>query len=145
MRSRPESFCGRVAALGSCARVTRAPAITPAGAAPSAPNNCLLVSVAIAVSRFLRSMSSRLDEVVAHVLHLPEQHHRVIFVNRVVAVHRVPAPEVAEPHDELDFFVEPEPYHVLPAEFHVAASNQAIVAPDDPELLQMDVNRVLPA
>ena len=34
--------------------------------------------------------------VVAHVVDIEPQHHRVVFVNRVVTVHRVAPGEVAE-------------------------------------------------
>jgi len=58
----------------------------------------------------------RLRQVVACVLYLPQQHHLVIFVDGVVAVHRVAAAEIAEPRHDLDLVVEAEPQHVLPAD-----------------------------
>src|SRR5688500_10379663 len=82
--------------------------------------------------------------VVAGVLHLKQQHHLVIFVDGVVAVHRVAAAKVAKAHDDFDLVVEAEPDDVLAAVFHMAAANRAVVAPNDLELLQVDVKRVLP-
>src|SRR5262245_26404740 len=103
------------------------------------------VTTAIATSLLSPSRSLRFGEVVARILHLPEQHHLMVFVDGVVAVHRIAAAEIAEPHDQLDLLVELQSHDILPREFHVAALNLTAVAPDDPEFLQVDVNRVLPA
>src|SRR5262245_63774772 len=89
------------------------------------------VTTAIASSLLSPSRSLRLREVVARILHLPEQHHLMVFVDGVVAVHRIAAAEIAEPHDHLDFLVELESHDVLPGEFHVAAVDLTAVAPDD--------------
>src|SRR5205823_12261977 len=68
----------------------------------------------------------------------------MIFVSGVGAVARVARAEVPEPHHDLNLLVESKTHHVLPGEFHVAALNQPAVPPDDPEFLQVDVDRVLP-
>src|SRR5438552_16321146 len=83
--------------------------------------------------------------VVCVVLHRPQQHHGVILVNRVVAVHRIVAAEVPEAHHQLDLLVETQLYDILPGEFDVPRLDQLPVAPDDLELLQVNVDGVLPA
>ena len=62
-----------------------------------------------------------------------------------MAVHRIVAAEVPEAHHQLDLLVELQPDDVLPGEFDVPPRDQLPVAPDDLELLQVNVDRVLPA
>src|SRR5919106_4864253 len=158
MRSRPESACRAPPEPWVAARATRLP-IT--GAKPNVVSHTRLVTVAIRLSfpRFVMGVDSfragarrnescsrlRLPDVVACVLHLEEEHHLVIFVQRVVTVDRITAAEVAEPHDYFDLLVLTQTDHIFPRELHVAALNLPAVTPDDAEFLQVDVNGMLPA
>jgi hypothetical protein len=51
--------------------------------------------------------------VVAFGFDFPSKHHRVIFVDHVVAVHWVAAVEVAEAEEELDALVRLQARHVF--------------------------------
>src|SRR5687768_4794569 len=53
--------------------------------------------------------------IVSHVVDIKAQHHRVVFVNRVVAVHRVTSDKVAEPEVDLYVVTLAESYNVLTA------------------------------
>src|SRR5262245_21782091 len=106
MRSRPERFCGGRSGTRFAAH---AAALHTSGATPRVASQTRRVRAGIASSLLSPSRSLRLREVVAGILHLPEQHHLMVFVDGVVAVHRIAAPEVAEPHDQLDLLVELQP------------------------------------
>src|SRR5438552_8545434 len=113
-----------------------------AGSRPSAASQVRLV-IAI-IGRSPPCLRSGVV-VVRVILHRPQQHHGVVLVNRVVAVHGIVPPEVPEAHHQLDLLVELQPDDVLPGEFDVPPLDQLPVAPDDLELLQVNVDRVLPA
>ena len=53
--------------------------------------------------------------VVPHVIYVEPQHHRVVLVNRVVAVHWVAPDEVSEAEEDLDIVVLTQPHDVLAA------------------------------
>ena len=60
-------------------------------------------------------------------------------------VHGIAAAEIPEPHHEFDLFVESQPHDVFAAGFHVPALDLLAVAADDAELLQVNVDGVLPS
>lgn len=80
--------------------------------------------------------------VVAHVVDIKPQHHRVVFVNRIVTVHRVTAHEVAEPEVDLDVVILTESYDVFASAFDqrwlVPISFENLV------LLEVNVDRMGP-
>src|SRR5947209_18738638 len=70
--------------------------------------------------------------VVNHVgLHLEEQHHGVIFVNRVVTVHRPVTLKVAEAEKDRRVLIELKPSHILARYLHTrhAGTRRAEAAP----------------
>src|SRR3989440_3441033 len=87
---------------------------------------------------------SWLGLVVADLVHVPEQHHGVVLVDGVVAVHRVRPPEVPEALDELDLVAGAQPDGVLAPVLERAGQNRPAVVLEDAELLQVDVDGVLP-
>src|SRR5437762_11841972 len=124
--------------------------VATTGAMPSTASHVRLVIAAILRSPVClgtrRRPPLRVRIVVVRViLDRPEQHHGVVLVNRVVAVHGIVPPEVPEAHHQLDLLVELQLDDVLPGEFDVPPLDQLPVAPDDLELLQVNVDRVLPA
>src|SRR5438105_4509308 len=88
---------------------------------------------------------SRLVLVVADLVHVPEQHHGVVLVDGVVAVHGIGALVVAEAHDQLDLVAWTQLDRVLAPVLHRAGQDGLAVVPEDAELLQVDVDGVLPA
>src|SRR5206468_11781035 len=91
------------------------------------------------------SLTLRRPVLVALVGDLEQQEHRVVLVDRVVAVHGPAAPEVTEAKEQLDLLVEPEPGDVLAAEFDVAAPDEPVVAPHHLEFFEVNVDGMLPA
>src|SRR5437016_3136257 len=73
---------------------------------------------------------------------VPPEHHGMVLVHDVVAVHGIPPVEVPEAHEEPDLFVALQPHDVLPG--HLVGRRRDAVAREDAELLEMDVDRVLP-
>ncbi len=55
---------------------------------------------------------------VSLVLDSPQQHHGVVFMDGVVAVHGPVAAKIAEAGEELNLFAELEATHVLPGHFY---------------------------
>src|SRR5688572_26832072 len=80
--------------------------------------------------------------VVPRIVYIPPQHHRVVLVNRVVAVHRVAPDEVSEAEEYLYIVAIAQPHHVLAPPFDLR--RQIPVALDDLVLLEVNVDRVLP-
>src|ERR1051325_3855179 len=79
---------------------------------------------------------------VAHVVDVKPQHHRVVFVNNVVAVHRVAPHEVAEPEVERDVVILTESYDVLAAALD--QRRRVPVAVEHLEFLEMNMDWVRP-
>src|SRR4051812_39558090 len=79
------------------------------------------------------------------VVDLPPHEHGVVLVDRVVAVlHEHPAP-VAELHRQGDAPARPQPVDVLAAALPGGNVRRAAVAGQDLALLEVDVDRVIPA
>src|SRR4051794_1375999 len=68
----------------------------------------------------------------------------MVLVHGVVTVNREAAPHVTEPDQQLDRVVEAKLHHVLARDLDVPGKDPPAVAADDPELLEVDVHRVLP-
>src|SRR5437667_64392 len=124
--------------------------VATTGAMPSTASHVRLVIAAILRSPVClgtrRRPPLRVRIVVVRViLDRPEQHHGVVLVNRVVAVHGIVPPEVPEAHHQLDLIVEPHLDDILPGELHVTRLDHPTVVLHDLELLQVNVDRVLPA
>ena len=51
--------------------------------------------------------------VIAHIIYIEPQHHRMVLVNRVVAVHWVAPDEVPEAKEEFDIVTLAKPHDVL--------------------------------
>src|SRR5262249_44546960 len=90
------------------------------------------------------SRSSGTRAVVTHVLDVVDHHHLVILVDRVVTVDGEAALHVTETDEQFDLVVEPQLHDVLAGELDVAGLYLDAVAAEDPELLEVDVHRVLP-
>ena len=79
----------------------------------------LILSSFLFASPVLRRLL-RILIVVSHArLHLEEQHHGVIFMNGVVAVHRPVSLEVAEAGEDLNVFIGLQPGSVLARHLNV--------------------------
>src|SRR5262249_24852083 len=89
-----------------------------------------------------QSSASRDEDGVAILGNLPSQHHRVILVDRVVAVQRVPPDEITEPEEQLDALVLPQPRDVLPTD--VERYRPASGARYELMFLEVNVNRMRP-
>ncbi len=70
-------------------------------------------------------------------------HHVVVLMHQVVAVHHVLAPVRPEPHDQPDRLALPDVGDILGAEF--LGERCSTVAAEDPEIDQVDVQRMEPA
>src|SRR5262245_14429979 len=74
---------------------------------------------------------------------VPPQHHRVVFMDGVVAVHGITAYEIPEAHKELYSSIATQSRHVLPSSFHGRRSGA--VALQHLKLFEVYVDRVFPA
>src|SRR4051794_1991294 len=72
----------------------------------------------------------------------PANHHGVILVHRVVAVHRVAAGPIAEAHEDLHFLVGIQPDHVLAAA--LPCWGRRSVTAENAVLFEVNVHRVAP-
>src|SRR4030095_11358269 len=79
---------------------------------------------------------------VSGIVDVKPQHHRVVLVNRIVAVHGVAPHEIAEAEEQFDVVVLSQPDDILTAPLD--RSRRVPVAADDLELLEVNVDRVLP-
>ena len=79
---------------------------------------------------------------VAGIVYVEPQHHRVVFVNRVVAVHGVAPDEVAEAEEQFDIVVLSQPHDILAAPLD--CGRRVAVATDDLVFFEVNVNGVLP-
>ena len=80
--------------------------------------------------------------VVPHVIYVEPQHHGVVLVNRVVAVHRVAPDEVSEAEEKCNVVAISQPHDILAAPFNF--NRQVPVALDDLMLFEVNVDRMLP-
>src|SRR6185503_3966374 len=80
--------------------------------------------------------------VVPDIVNVESQHHRVVLVNDVVAMHWVTPNEIAEPEKQFDVIVLTQPHDILPAPLD--GRRCVSVAADDLVLLEVNVYRVLP-
>src|SRR5687768_10775466 len=85
-------------------------------------------------------------DVVAFALDdLPDEHHRVIFVDDVVAVERILADEIAEPEERLRMHVVLEPDDVFATVLHkTCRRRRRAIDREELKLLEVDVRRMLP-
>ena len=80
--------------------------------------------------------------VVAHVVDVKPKHHRVVLVNRVVAMHRVAPHKIAEAEINSYIIVFTESYDILSASFD--QRRRVAVARENLVLLKVDVDRMGP-
>src|SRR5262249_49824093 len=80
---------------------------------------------------------------VPDICNLPYQHHGMIFMHEVVAVHRIPAEEIAEPEEKMHRVIELDPHHVFSRCLY--ERRRRSVPGQDLEFFEMDVDRMLPA
>ena len=76
------------------------------------------------------------------IINVESQHHRVVFVNHVVAVHWVAPHEVAEAEEQFDVIVLSQPHDILAAPLD--CRRRVSVSADDLMLFEVNVDRVLP-
>src|SRR3954452_7639057 len=69
----------------------------------------------------------------------------MVLVDGVVTVNGKAAIHVTEPDEQLDLVVEAQLHDVLAGELDVAGQDRSAVAPQDAELLEVDVHRMLPS
>ena len=80
--------------------------------------------------------------IVPRIVYIEPQHHRVVLVNRVVAVHRVAPHKIAEAEINSHIIVFTEPYDILSASFD--QRRRIAVARENLVLLKVDVDRMGP-
>src|SRR4030095_16880232 len=80
--------------------------------------------------------------VVSHVVDVKSQHHGVVFVNRVVTVHRVTSHKVTEAEIDLYIVILAYSYDVLAPSLN--KSRLVPVSLEDLVLLEVDVDRMGP-
>jgi hypothetical protein len=82
------------------------------------------------------------DLAVSVLLNIPQKHHRVVFVNRVVTMQRVGAGEITEAEEELRPFVLDQSDHIFSPPLN--RTDRVTLARENLMLFEMDVNGVLP-
>ncbi len=122
----------------------------PANApAPSQSHNTSSIDVLHSSATFLHILGLsklRIRFLVARVVDLEEHHHRVIFVNDVMAMYGVSPDKVAESEKHLRLHVVLQSEHVLAPRLNDPGSLRSLVVdPERLEFLEVHVNRVLPA
>ena len=79
---------------------------------------------------------------VTDIVNVKPQHHRVVFVNRVVAVHRIAPDEITETEEQFNVIVLAEPHDILAASLD--CRGRVSVSADDLMFFEVNVDRVLP-
>src|SRR5579864_41003 len=69
-------------------------------ASPESPSKFLLLSSGMLISPLFGLGLRHQPAIAALGVDVPAQHHRVVLMNQVVAMHRVPSVEVAEPEEK---------------------------------------------
>ena len=80
--------------------------------------------------------------IVSRIIDVKPQHHRVIFVNRVVAVHRITAGEVAEAEVNINVIIFTKSDDVLAPSFDQRRG--VAVTAENLMLFEVNVDRVRP-